>query len=187
MEGVGAPAGWERERKLRSRLLLHDLVPYLRAMKKALFWFLFGAVAGGGAYWYVDRHPFQAWQTKQKVLNTAEAAADSIKEKVSEIKAEVIKEELAKSGIYVAEKAKQAGAAVADATADPRITATIKTKLIAEPGLSAFKINVDTSGGLVTLSGTVSSYDAIARAVRVAMETEGVHKVISTLQVKPAK
>jgi hyperosmotically inducible protein len=90
--------------------------------------------------------------------------------------------------MIVREKAKSAGQSIAGATANARITASIKTKLISEPGLSAFAINVDTTDGLVSLSGKVDSYDHVARAVKLALETEGVHKVISTLQVMaPAK
>src|SRR6266542_3992536 len=63
----------------------------------------------------------------------------------------------------------------------------IKTKLLAEPGLSALAINVDTTDGLVTLSGKVDSHEQIAKAVKLAMATEGVHKVISTLQVNAGK
>jgi hyperosmotically inducible protein len=84
----------------------------------------------------------------------------------------------------VREKAKRAGAAVADAATNARITATIKTKLLTEPGLSGLSINVDTTDGFVTLSGTVSSPEQVARAVKIALETEGVYKVASTLQVK---
>ena len=84
-------------------------------------------------------------------------------------------------------KAKQAGAVIMDATANARTTLAIKTKLLAEPGVSALNINVDTTDGLVTLSGTVSGYEEVAKAVRIALETEGVHKVVSTLQVKPPK
>jgi len=54
----------------------------------------------------------------------------------------------------------------------------------ADTGLPAFSINVDTSDGVVTLSGTVSSHEEIAKAMKLAMESDGVHKVISILQVK---
>ena len=97
---------------------------------------------------------------------------------------EKIKEELSRSGQVIREKAREAGAAISDATADARTTATIKGKLIREPGLSAFQIDVDTNGGVVTLSGTVNSHDQIATVMKLAMETEGVHKVVSALQVK---
>jgi osmotically-inducible protein OsmY len=39
----------------------------------------------------------------------------------------------------------------------------------------------------VTLSGRVESHDQVAKAVKLALETDGVHKVISTLQVNPGK
>src|SRR4029077_8547180 len=95
-----------------------------------------------------------------------------------------IKDELSRTGKVIREKTRQAGDAIADATANARITAAIKTKLVADSGLSAFKIDVDTTDGVVTLSGTVSSYEEIAKAINLALETDGVHKVVSTLQVK---
>src|SRR5512137_2525638 len=121
-------------------------------MRKMLIAFLLGAVLGCGGYWYVDTHKLQAWQARQKVLNTAEAAAHSVKDKLNEISADAIKEQVARSGVYVVEKVKQAGVAVADATSDARITAAIKAKLVAEPGLSVLKISVDTTEGVVTLA-----------------------------------
>jgi hyperosmotically inducible protein len=72
------------------------------------------------------------------------------------------------------------------AAANARITAAIKTKLVADSGLAAFKIDVDTTDGVVTLSGTVTSPEDIARAMKLAMEVEGVHRVVSTLLVKPS-
>lgn len=120
-------------------------------------------------------------------MQGAEKVKETVKDKVSEIDTDQIKEELARTSMVVREKAKQAGSAIADATANARTTGAIKAKLIAEPGLSAFNINVDTTDGLVTLTGTVNSPDDVARAVRLALDTEGVYKVISTLQVKAAK
>ena len=46
---------------------------------------------------------------------------------------------------------------------------------------------MDTNDGVVTLSGTVSSHEDIAQAMKLAIDTEGVHKVVSSLQVKQAK
>jgi hyperosmotically inducible protein len=114
-----------------------------------------------------------------------EKVTTSIQEKVSEIRSDDIKRELEHSGMVVREKARQAGSALSDATVNTRTTAAIKGKLITEPGVSAMSINVDTSEGLVTLSGTVASHEQVAKAVRIAMDTDGVNKVISTLQVKP--
>ena len=95
-----------------------------------------------------------------------------------------IQEELAQTGRVIREKARQAGAAVSDATADARITGAIKTRLLKESNLAALKIDVDTHEGAVTLSGVVASAEHISRTMEIAYETEGVRKVISTLQVK---
>ncbi len=78
-----------------------------------------------------------------------------------------------------------AGHAIADATADARITAAIKGKLLASRDLSALNISVNTTAGVVTLSGFVSSSEDISKAILLAMETDGVREVVSTLQVKP--
>jgi osmotically-inducible protein OsmY len=154
-------------------------------MKKALLGFLLGVAVGWGGYWYVDRHQFEVWQAKQKVLHKAEAAADSIKQRVSEVSVSDIVEELNRTGTVIRERATKAGEVVSDVAADVRLTGAIKTKLIAEPSLSALKINVDTTAGVVTLSGTVATTNQIARAVNIALETEGVRKVVSSLQVMP--
>jgi hyperosmotically inducible protein len=155
-------------------------------MKRFLIAFCLGLGVGAGGYWYVDNHRFEVWRAKQRMAHQAEDAANSIKQKVSEISVGDIMEELSRTGTVIREKAKKAGDVVADATSDARLTAAIKTKLIAEPGLASFSINVDTNEGLVTLSGAVSSPEQVARAVNIAYNTEGVRKVISTLQVKTA-
>jgi len=158
-------------------------------MKKFFVGFLIGVTVGVWGYWYFQRDQTQSNldQARDSVVQSAEKVKTAIKEAVGEIRPEDIKEELTNTGVVVRQKARQAGAAIADATANARITTVIKTKLFAEPGVSAMSINVDTTDGTVTLSGNVSSADEIAKAVRLSLETEGVHKVISTLQVKPAK
>jgi len=81
-------------------------------------------------------------------------------------------------------KAREAGQAISDATADARLTGIIKGKLMANKDLSAMSISVNTTDGVVTLSGSVNSTEDISKAVMIAMETDGVREVISTLQVR---
>ena len=158
-------------------------------MRKIIFGFILGIAAGAWGYWYFEQK--QNRQTlvdvKDSVVSGAGKVKDAIQDKVGEITSEDIKRELERTSMVVREKTKKAGAAISDAAANARTTTAVKSKLIAEPGISALSINVDTTDGLVTLSGTVSSHDEIAKAVRIALETDGVHKVISTMQVKPAK
>ena len=132
-------------------------------MKKFFIGFLLGVIATAFISWYYTTgrdHP-------------------RIQEKAYEIK-----EGLTKSGRIVREETRELGAAIADSTSDARITAKIKTKLLADRDLSGLKISVDTTEGRVTLAGIVSSHEHIGKAMRLALETEGVHEVASTLQVK---
>ena len=74
------------------------------------------------------------------------------------------------------------GEAASDAALDTRATAVIKTKLAADPDFSALSISVATTGGRVTRSGTVASPELIGKATALALETEGVREVLSTIQ-----
>ena len=162
------------------------MTTYLLRMKRLLIGFIMGIAAGVWGHWYLQQEQSKQklHEAKDSVVTRAGKVGDAFQEKVSEIRTQDIKRELENSGIVIREKARQAGNAISDATANARITAAIKAKLFAEPGVSALSVNVDTSDGLVTLSGTVSSHEQIAKAIKIAMETDGVTKVISTLQVK---
>lgn len=156
-------------------------------MKRMLFCFLLGLGTGAGGYWHLqqDAGKAQLAQARSHVVTNAQKVASSIKETIAGWSVDEIQEEMARSSMVVREKAKAAGQSIAGAAANTRVTAAIKAKLVAEPGLPAFNINVDTTDGLVTLSGKVGSHEQIARAVKLALETEGVHKVVSTVQVTP--
>ena len=76
---------------------------------------------------------------------------------------------------------------VSEAVTDPAITASIKTTLLADPGSPGWKIDVDTSKSVVTLSGTVRTEDEKARAEQIAKDTKGVSSVVNNLTVVPKK
>lgn len=68
---------------------------------------------------------------------------------------------------------------------DTSITAAVKTKLAAEQGATTLTgINVDTNGGVVSLSGTVDSEAMKQRAATLAQQVEGVTQVVNNLQVR---
>jgi hyperosmotically inducible periplasmic protein len=68
---------------------------------------------------------------------------------------------------------------------DTSITAAVKAKLAAEQGTTTLTgINVDTSGGTVSLSGTVESEAMKQRAATLAQQVEGVARVVNNLQVR---
>jgi hyperosmotically inducible protein len=68
---------------------------------------------------------------------------------------------------------------------DSVITTKIKSKLAAEHITSLGRIRVDTdTDGVVYLSGSAHSKEAVERAVAIARDTEGVRGVHSALVVK---
>jgi hyperosmotically inducible periplasmic protein len=148
-----------------------------------------GVAFGAAAVWFFINYRTdpRLQSAGQKVEDTARATRDAAAEKLRglHLNTEDIKDELARTGRVVRRAASQAGQAIADATADARTTAAIKAKLVASRDLSALNISVNTSAGVVTLSGFVSSTEDIGKAVMLAMEVQGVHEVVSTLQVKP--
>lgn len=151
---------------------------------KNLLSFLAGVLIGIAGHWYFSQPKSNRTveDAKQSVQDSAAKVERSFKESFD---TDAIKDEMSRTGKVIREKARQAGDAISDAAANASTTATIKAKFIKEPSLSALKIDVDTTDGVVTLSGTVSSHEEIATAMRLAFETEGVTKVVSSLQVKP--
>ncbi|MES2717728.1 MAG: BON domain-containing protein [Pseudomonadota bacterium] len=79
-------------------------------------------------------------------------------------------------------RATQDAAAVLD---DAGITAAVKTALAADPALSALKIDVDTSNGVVKLTGPAPDAQARERAGVLAAAPRGVRSVDNLLTVAP--
>jgi osmotically-inducible protein OsmY len=150
-------------------------------MKAILTMVLVVAVAFG-AYWFFTKdEPL----TVDKVQHGLAQGARKLGDAIDNLDVDTLKKELARTGKIVREKSSQLGEAVKDVNGDAHITTAIKAKLAADPDLSASRISVNTTQRLVTLSGTVPSHEALSKAIRLALETEGVQKVESTLQVTP--
>jgi hyperosmotically inducible protein len=64
---------------------------------------------------------------------------------------------------------------------DATITAKVKAALIAEKGISSADIDVDTSKGVVTLTGRVADSAQVERAAQVAKGVDGVTTVQNRL------
>ena len=148
-----------------------------------------GLTIGGAAVWFYTnyRNDPRVRSAGQQVETAAKSARDAATNElqVLHLRPEDIKDELGRTGQVVRRVATEAGHAIADATADARTTAAIKAKLLASRDLSALNISVNTTTGVVTLSGAVASPEHISKAILLAMETSGVREVVSTLQVKP--
>ncbi len=68
---------------------------------------------------------------------------------------------------------------------DAQVTTRVKTALINDPAIGTERIDVETSGGVVTLSGRVSSKEAEQKAMTLAGAARGVTGVKSTLEIQP--
>src|SRR5215467_3025850 len=145
---------------------------------KVVFGLVVGMAIGVAAYWYFTTE--QGRSNLHHAGNQLESAGSSAKDAVQEqlkalnLHSNSIKDELTRTGQVMRRKAQEAGQAIADATADARLTAAIKGKFLADPDLSVISISVNTTAGVVTLSGTVSSTELIGKAIVLALEPEGV-------------
>jgi hypothetical protein len=148
-----------------------------------------GVGLGAAAVWFYSNYQNdpRMQSAGQKVENAAKTTRDAAQDKLRalHLSSDDIKDELARTGRVVRREANAAGQAIADATADARTTTAIKGKLLASRDLSVLNISVNTTAGVVTLSGFVNSSEHISIAILLAMETDGVREVVSTLQVKP--
>ena len=94
-----------------------------------------------------------------------------------------------------AQRAREVGAQVTEKTAevanqakaafdDGALTAKIKSKMALDDSVKASNIDVSTTKGVVTVSGTVSSQAERQRALQLAKETNGVREVVDRLVLK---
>jgi len=157
-----------------------------------------GVILGAVGYWFVQtrsrQHP-EAEQRYEAAATEAHASAGETAGHMSEalrakmdaldLRSDQIKEELARTGRIVRRKAHDIGEQMADAAVDARIVAAIKASYTVDPNLSVWKISVSCSQGHVTLSGTVSAPEDVGRAMALALDSDGVRDVISTIQVNP--
>ncbi|WP_233588400.1 BON domain-containing protein [Herminiimonas sp. KBW02] len=93
----------------------------------------------------------------------------------------------------VPETAPAAPGAPADANAgksagqivdDTVITTKVKSALLADSDVKGLDVVVDTSKGVVSLSGAVNNQTQIDRAAKIAGEVEGVNSVLNNLTIK---
>lgn len=67
---------------------------------------------------------------------------------------------------------------------DTQITASVKSKLVADKVSNLTKVDVDTNRGTVYLNGSVDSAEHKARAEQIAWQASGVKAVVNNLQVQ---
>ena len=77
------------------------------------------------------------------------------------------------------------GKSVGETIDDATITTRVKTALLNDKEVGGLRIDVDTTLGVVSLSGVVRSQAEADKAVAVARQIGGVKDVKSTLQINP--
>src|SRR5204862_399731 len=107
----------------------------------------------------------------EKAKAGAEKAADKTKEG-----ADKALEKTKEGAGTVADKTKEGVSKTGEVITDGWITTRVKSKFVGEDLLKDSDIHVSTDNHAVTLTGTVMSAAARARAVEQAKEVEGVHR-----------
>lgn len=79
----------------------------------------------------------------------------------------------------------RSAARVGEGVTDGWITAKIQSRYFLDDDVKGRNINVDTTGGVVTLRGTVSSQTERSQALAIARNTDGVREVHADLQIVP--
>ncbi len=160
--------------------------------------FLLGLILGAAGFWFFQEkarsHPEAEKRYEESATKLRDSAgdaalhlSDAVKAKMEtlNLRAEDVKDELARTGKIVRRKAQALGEQTVDAAADARIVTAIKAKLAVDPDLSAWKISVSADQGQVALAGSVSAPEHIAKAVALALDTSGVREVTYNLEIKP--
>src|SRR6185503_6804675 len=80
-------------------------------------------------------------------------------------------------------KSERAADKTGEVLTDAAVTSAVKTKFLAEPGVSGLNIDVDTSDCVVTLTGKVKTQAEANKAMSIARDSKGVTRVVNNLKV----
>jgi len=130
----------------------------------------------------VERELDQAGEQVERGLDQAGEQLERAGDQVAK-GAEQVAEGAEQVGAAIERGAKQVEAEVGPVLDDAAITARIKAKLVADPEINSFHIDVDTVDGRVALNGKVSSAEQRSEAEDLARGTQGVRQVVNLIQV----
>ena len=85
------------------------------------------------------------------------------------------------------DKTKAAANQTGEVVTDAAITSAVKTKLLGDPDVKGLNIDVDTTNGVVTLTGVVHTAAERTEALRLARDTKGVKNVKNNLKLEPRR
>jgi hyperosmotically inducible periplasmic protein len=113
-------------------------------------------------------------------------AAAQVAEKTKE-GAEKTRDAVVKGATIAADKTKEGLSKSGEVITNEWITTRVHARFVNEDLLKGSDISVDADDHVVTLKGTVASRAGRNRAARVAMDTEGVHRVVNRLTIGPKR
>ena len=122
----------------------------------------------------------------EREVNQAGQKLEQVGERVGEQLgrgAEQVQEGAEQVGAAIGREAERLEAEVGPILDDTAITARVKARLIADPEINPFHIDVDTVDGRVALNGKVSRREQREEAEDLARGTEGVRAVVNLIQV----
>jgi len=88
-----------------------------------------------------------------------------------------------RAGAQIAEKVAEGANQAEKALSEASLTAKIKSKMALDDTIDASRVNVDTTGTIVTLRGSVPTETQHKRVVQLARETAGVTSVVDRVEV----
>ena len=155
-------------------------------MKTLFLILLIGAIAGAFT-WQRYQRSYQPTIAQQAAALAERTRAEATErrgettEKVDSwnLSTREIKKELETTGQVVRSRT----ATLGEKMDDVRIVNLIKSKYVVEKNLSMFDIGIHCQDGEVKLTGSVASADQVSRAMTLALQTSGVHSVISRLAI----
>lgn len=132
---------------------------------------LTGVLAATGAYlagWWDSRDLRDAVRTGERAVATTGVDTSRAREVAAHVK----------------ERTSEATHETRKVLSDSGLTAKIKAKMALDDHVKAFDLNVDTSAGVVTVSGRVRTDAEKKRALELARDTEGITKVVDRIQIR---
>ena len=96
-------------------------------------------------------------------------------------------ERMKRAGEEISQKTAEAAKTAQEALGDGALTAKIKAKMALDDTVKALDLNVDTTNGVVTVTGIVRTGAERERVLALARETNGVRQVVDRTVLEPKR
>lgn len=103
----------------------------------------------------------------------------------SEAAPETFGQKVKKKAETLTEKANNLGHQADSRISDASITSAVKSALLTDSSIEAYRINVDTKRHVVYLKGSVPDKKSMVQAIKKARSIKGVRAVVNMLKIEP--